>query len=62
MVFQVVVFALEAHFEFLAVAGLSVAVDFQVLWQVFLSDKSHSSNDEVIERHLLPIAKKAGVF
>ena len=62
MVSQVVVFALEVHFEFLVVTGLSLAVDFQVLWRVFLSGKSHSSNAGVIETHLLTAGKKSGVF
>ena len=62
MVSQVVVFELEADFEFLVVADLSAAVDSQVLWRVFLSGTSHLINAGVIETHLLTAGKKSGVF
>ena len=62
MVSQVVIFALEVELEFLVVADLFAAVNFQVLRQVFFSDKSHLFNTEVIETHCLSAGKKAGVF
>ena len=60
MVSQVVIVALQVELEFWVMADLSVVVNFQVMWQVFLSDNSHLSNVEVIETHLFSRRFKPG--
>ena len=62
MVWKIVTLVLEADLVFLAVVGDAESENFWVLFLAFLHEETDSSDDGMIEGHLLTKTKKDKVF